>query len=84
MGIALNMQLVALAGFAMGALVVLGVSYWGIRKHRAHLSTDAFRRLYLQNLTRVTAWSVASYAVWFIVISPLLAMHGVHIPRPSK
>lgn len=84
MGIALDMQLVTLAGFAIGVLIVLAVSYWGVRKHRPHLSGDAFKQLYLQNLTRVGAWSVASYALWFIVVSPLLAMHGVHIPRPAK
>lgn len=84
MGGALNMQMVALAGFVTAALIVLGISYWGVRKHRAHLSPSAFRQLYVESLTRVSAWSIGSYVVWFIVISPLMAAHGIHIPRPVK
>ena len=84
MGVALNMQLVALGGFLIAALMVLGFAYWGVRKHRAHLSPTAFRQLYIQNLTRISAWSVGSYVVWFIVISPLLAARGIHIPRASR
>lgn len=75
------MQLVALAGFAIGALLVLGVSYLQVRKFRAHMSGLAFRRMYVQTLTRVGGWSVGSYLVWFIFISPILSMMGVHIPK---
>lgn len=77
------MQFITLAGFVLGILIVLGVSYWSVRKFRRHLSSDAFRRLYIQTLTRVAGWSVASYLVWFILISPVLYKFGVSVPRPK-
>ena len=83
MGIALNMQLVALLGLAIGTAIVLGVTYLSVRKQQGHLSAEAFRALYLQTLARVGGWSVASYLVWFILISPSLSHLGVHIPRPK-
>lgn len=75
------MQLVALAGFIIGAMLVVGVSYLQVRRFRSRMSSLAFRRMYMQTLTRVGGWSVGSYLVWFIFVSPILSMMGVHLPK---
>jgi len=83
LGSAANAQLVALGGFLLGVAIVAGVSYWQVRRHRAHMPPSAFRRLFMQQLTRVGAWSVAAYLVYFLVIQQtILYKLGVSLPRP--
>lgn len=83
LGMQVNMQLVALGGFGIATALVLATAYLTVRRYRGHLSGHAFRRLYLQNLTRVAAWSVGAYVVWFIFVSPIFSRYGIHIPRPK-
>jgi len=68
----LNLQFEALAGLLIGVLIVLGVAYLSVRRFRPHMSGDAFKRLYLQNLTRTAGWAVGAYLVWFILLSPIV------------
>ena len=76
----MSMQFVALAGFILSTLIVLGATYLSVRRFRTRMSGEAFRNLYLQRLLRTSAWAVGTYALWFILISPLLtSVFHVHI-----
>lgn len=74
----MSMQFVTLAGLLISLLIVLGVTYLSVRRFRTRMSGEAFRSLYLQRLLRTSAWAVGSYAVWFILLSPLL-VNVLHI-----
>lgn len=75
----LNMQGLALAGFAVGVAMTLGVTYLSVRRFRPQLSGPQFRRLYLRGLARTGGWAVGSYLVWFVIISPILSNHGITV-----
>ncbi|GAC1342173.1 MAG: hypothetical protein NVSMB27_00690 [Ktedonobacteraceae bacterium] len=68
----MNSQFLALIGLLVGVLFVLGVSYLSVRRFRPRLSTDAFKRLYMQNLIRTAGWAVGGYLLWFILVWPIL------------
>lgn len=79
-----NMQAMSLVFFAAAVALVVGTSYLAVRRQRARLSAMAFRALYWQTLTRVSAWSVGSYLVWFIIIQPITWKYHISIPRAMK
>lgn len=81
MGGLLNAQFLALFGFTLSVLIILGVTYFTVRRFRTRMSSSAFKQLYMKNLLRTAGWAVGSYLVWFILLSPILSkiMHG--LPR---
>lgn len=72
LGSLMSMQFLALGGLLLSTLIVLGVTYLSVRRFRTRRSGQAFRNLYLQRLLRTSAWAVGTYALWFILISPIL------------
>lgn len=79
-GADLNMQAVTMIGLAVGVALIVGASYLLTRPFRGRVPAPVFRQMLRRNLTRMAAWSVGSYVLWFVIIQPVLGKAGVHVP----
>ncbi len=66
------MQFLALTGLSLAVIFVLGITYLSVRRFKPRMSPEAFKHMYMHSLIRTASWAVASYLIWFILVSPIL------------
>lgn len=75
------MQFLALFGLLISVLILLGFTYLSVRQFRSRMSSEAFKRVYVQRLIRTAGWAVGTYLISFILLVPIidLILHNLHV-----
>jgi len=75
-----NMQGVTLLSTLFAIALIVGLAWFLTRRQRVELPRDAYRRVFRRTLFRLSAWALAGYMAWMVVVSAILNMVGFEYP----
>lgn len=61
-------------------LLVVGLAWWITRRARAELPRQQYRRVFRRSLFRLSAWALAGYMAYMVVVSAVLSLAGFEYP----
>ncbi len=78
-----NMQGITLISTLVGILLVVGLAWWLTRRCRASLPRQQYRRVFRRTLFRLSAWALAGYMAYMVIVTTILSLVGFELPRPE-
>lgn len=69
-----NMQGITLLSTLAAILLVVGLAWFVTRKQRANLPPEGSRRVFRRSLFRLSAWALAGYMAYMVVIGSVLGL----------
>ncbi len=69
-----NMQGITLISTLIAFLLIIGLAWWMTRRARAQLPRQQYRRVFRRSLFRLSAWALAGYMAYMVVISAVLGL----------
>jgi Ca2+/Na+ antiporter len=78
-----NMQGVTLISTALAIALIVWLARFVTRHERAALPADAYRHVFRRSLFRLSAWALAGYMAYMVVVSMVLNLIGFQYPESS-
>lgn len=79
-----NMQGITLISTLVAILLVIALAWWVTRRQRAELPRPQYRRVFRRSLFRLSAWALAGYMIYMVIITMILSLVGFEFPRPGS
>uniref|UniRef100_A0A7C1FTS2 Uncharacterized protein n=1 Tax=Thermomicrobium roseum TaxID=500 RepID=A0A7C1FTS2_THERO len=76
-----NMQGITLLSTLFAILLILGLARWLTRGYRRELPPAQYRDVFRRTLFRLSAWALAGYMIYMVVVSAILNLIGFQYPR---
>ena len=76
-----NMQGITLISTLAAILLIVGLAWWQTRRLRARLPRQQYRRVFRRSLFRLSAWALAGYMAYMVVVTAILSLVGFDYPR---
>lgn len=76
-----NMQGITLLSTLLAILLIVGLAWWLTRRARAELPRREYRRVFRRSLFRLSAWALAGYMAYMVVVTAILSLIGFDYPR---
>jgi hypothetical protein len=76
-----NMQGITLLSTLFAILLIVGLARWLTRGYRQELSPAQYRDVFRRTLFRLSAWALAGYMFYMVVVTTVLNLIGFEYPR---
>lgn len=74
------MQGLTLLSTLLAILLVVGLAWWLTRRQRRELPPEGYRHVFRRSLFRLSAWALAGYMAYMVVISGIISALGFQYP----
>ncbi len=78
-----NMQGITLISTLVAILLVIGLAWFVTRRARAELPRQQYRRVFRRSLFRLSAWALAGYMAYMVIVTAILSLVGFDYLRGS-
>jgi hypothetical protein len=76
-----NMQGITLLSTLFAILLIVGLARWLTRGYRQELPPAQYRDVFRRTLFRLSAWALAGYMFYMVVVTTILNLIGFEYPR---